>query len=440
VDRYLDEKVKKIAAILILVILLAVGALAVLSSGVELRVDPAVPAVGLSTPVKVNVDAPHGLRRFTAALEQNGARYVVYQVISPSHRIIFHHQAPQTITFSAGKMHAPALKDGKARLTIAAESNDFLARAGATAWDVDVITTPPRVAVDSLQHYINQGGCELVTFTASGYWTEAGVRVGKYMFRSFAMPGKSKDERFSLFAYPWDLPANETPVVYVRNPAGVEAKGHFWFKLFPKKFRSRDIELTDAFVNKVVDELDPNGSGDMLSRFLRINGAMRVEDNKQLYDMRNRTAEQFLWHGPFIHLGQEESRFADARDYIYHGKKVDHQVHLGFDLADKAGSPVIAANDGKVVWARPLGIYGNCIVLDHGYGLQSIYGHMSAFGVKEGDMVKKGQSMGKSGATGLAGGDHVHFSMQVDGVQVTPVEWWDEHWIKDRVLSKVGGS
>ena len=119
------------------------------------------------------------------------------------------------------------------------------------------------------------------------------------------------------------------------------------------------------------------------------------------------------------------------------GKKVDQQVHLGFDLSDVANGPVSAANDGRVVWASDLGIYGNCVVVDHGYGLQSIYGHMREIDVKVGDMVKKGQKMGIAGATGLAGGIHVHFSMQIDGVQVNPREWWDEHWIKDRVLAKL---
>jgi len=133
-----------------------------------------------------------------------------------------------------------------------------------------------------------------------------------------------------------------------------------------------------------------------------------------------------------------ESSFADKRSYIYKGKKVDEQVHLGFDLAVTLHVSVPAANDGRVVWADNLGIYGNCVVVDHGYGLQSIYGHLSEIAVKPGDMVKKSQSLGKSGSTGLAGGDHLHFSMQVDGVQVNPIEWWDEHWIKDRILSKVG--
>ena len=134
-----------------------------------------------------------------------------------------------------------------------------------------------------------------------------------------------------------------------------------------------------------------------------------------------------------------ESQFADQRSYIYKGKKVDRQMHLGFDLSVTKNVAVVAANSGKVVYAADLGIYGNCVAIDHGYGLQSIYGHLSSIDVKPGDSVKKGQTIARSGATGLAGGDHLHYSMQVDGVQINPVEWWDAHWIHDRILSKLPG-
>src|SRR5687768_8683235 len=137
------------------------------------------------------------------------------------------------------------------------------------------------------------------------------------------------------------------------------------------------------------------------------------------------------WNGPFYRIGKVESFFADQRSYIYKGKKIDQQMHLGFDLSDVQKAPVKSANSGRIIYAAPLGIYGNCIVVDHGYGLQSIYGHLSEFLVKPGDMVQKEQVIARSGATGLAGGDHLHFSMQVDGVQVNPLEWWDDHWIKD---------
>ncbi len=91
----------------------------------------------------------------------------------------------------------------------------------------------------------------------------------------------------------------------------------------------------------------------------------------------------------------------------------------------------------SVLYAAPLGIYGNCVILDHGLGVQSLYGHLSIIDVKEGDTVEKGQALGRTGTTGLAGGDHLHFTMLVDGVMVSPVEWWDPHWMEDRVFRKI---
>jgi murein DD-endopeptidase MepM/ murein hydrolase activator NlpD len=132
-----------------------------------------------------------------------------------------------------------------------------------------------------------------------------------------------------------------------------------------------------------------------------------------------------------------ESKFADHRTYFYQGKEVDQQVHLGFDLAVTQKIPVLAGNDGRVVFADYLGIYGNCVVVDHGMGVQSLYGHLSSIEVKAGDTVKKDQRIARSGMTGLAGGDHLHFSIQLQGHPVNPVEWWDPHWIEDRVTRKL---
>jgi murein DD-endopeptidase MepM/ murein hydrolase activator NlpD len=432
--------VKALLALIVLAIA-AVIALLLMSGGTVLSLAP-VKSVGVSTPVSVKVENPHGIRRITAYLEQGGARYPLFEETAKATRFRWKRDAePRTVTFEAGKNKAPNLKEGKARLVVEVVSNDLRGATDRATADVDVVLTPPRVIPDDLQHYINQGGMELVTFTASGSWNEAGVKVGSYTFRSFPMPGQAQGQRFAMFAYPWNLPADATPLVYARNLAGTEAVGRFWFKLFPKKFRVRDFVLDDALMEKLVTSVDPTGQlapgPDLLSRFLKINGEMRHKNNQQMADLRLKTEEKVLWNGPFIHYGKEEANFADVRNYIYQGKKVDQQVHLGFDLSDVANAPVNAANDGRVAFAGDLGIYGNCVVVDHGYALQSIYGHLRDIGVKAGDPVKKGQKIGTAGQTGLAGGVHVHFGMQIDGVQVNPREWWDDHWIKDRVLSKL---
>ena len=146
-----------------------------------------------------------------------------------------------------------------------------------------------------------------------------------------------------------------------------------------------------------------------------------------------------LWEGTFLRLPNSAPRgsFAQLRSYFYHGKQVDQQTHLGIDLASLAHSPVPAANVGKVVYADDLGIYGQCIIIDHGLGLQTLYGHLSRIGAKVGDQVHKGQIIGTTGDTGLAGGDHLHFGVVISGEQVNPIEWWDPSWIRNNVTGKL---
>jgi hypothetical protein len=435
---------KPIIVIPFVVVLLAAAPLTlfVMSTETAIKVDPPVKVIGFKTPVHIHEENSHGIRSMTVTVEQDGKTYDTRVAQATSqHMFPERHVAPRDVTVDVGKSSAPALHDGKARVIVSAVSNDFRGKTTSQAFDVDVMTAAPRVSADGVQHYINQGGSELVTFTPTGAWTEAGVKVGDYTFRSFPLPNHP-GQFFSLFAMFWSLPVDTPMYVYASNPSGAMAKASFWYKVFPKKFRKSTLALESMNVDRMVNGIDPEHKipGDVIQRFLYINGELRKKNNKTLADLRFQTADKFLWSGAFLPMVDStvESRFADDRTYTWQGKKVDEQTHLGFDLAKLAHSPIPASNDGKVLWAEDLGIYGNCVVIDHGFGLQSFYGHMSEFLVKKGDMVKKGQVIGKTGSTGLAGGDHLHFGMQVDGVQINPVEWWDPHWVKDRILSKLG--
>ncbi len=432
-----------IGAIIVLLVAVSIPlTLVVLSNETALKVDPPVKAIGYKTPVHIHVENSHGIRTLTVSVQQDGKSYDTRAAQAGAQHIFPERNVPpRDVTVNVGRESAPALHDGKARVTVSAVSNDFSGKTSTLAFDVEVLTAPPRISADGAQHYINQGGTELVTFTPSGAWTEAGVKVGDYTFRSFPLPNRP-GEYFSLFAFFWSLPADTPISVYAANPSGATARANFWYKVFPKKFRKSTIALETMNVDRIVNQIDPDHKipGDTIQRFIYINSELRKKNNKTLADLRFQTAEKFLWSGAFLPMVDStvESRFADDRTYTWQGKKVDEQTHLGFDLAKLAHSPIPAANDGKVVWAEDLGIYGNCVVIDHGFGLQSFYGHMSEFLVKKGDMVKKGQTIGRTGSTGLAGGDHLHFGMQVDGVQVNAVDWWDPHWVKDRILSKLG--
>jgi murein DD-endopeptidase MepM/ murein hydrolase activator NlpD len=213
--------------------------------------------------------------------------------------------------------------------------------------------------------------------------------------------------------------------------------------VFPKKFHTDTIALDDAYIARVVPPImsqtpDLDDQGSPLKNFLAVNGRLRQVDGDKLIELAKSTSPAFLWHEPFIRLASKtEAYFADSRTYTYNGQAVDHQTHLGFDLAGFEHMPVRAANDGTVVMAQFFGIFGNAVVIDHGAGVQTLYGHMSQLEVKPGDPVKRGQEIGRSGATGLAGGDHLHFTVLLDGIPVNPTEWWDPHWIHDRIQAKL---
>jgi murein DD-endopeptidase MepM/ murein hydrolase activator NlpD len=202
--------------------------------------------------------------------------------------------------------------------------------------------------------------------------------------------------------------------------------------------------VTDDFIARVIPPILANSPEisdlhDPLKNFVEVNRDLRRVNAEKLVEVARESQPQFLWHGAFKQLGNSavEAHFADHRIYKYRGQTIDEEDHLGYDLAAILHTPVLAANSGRVVMASYFGIYGNTVVLDHGFGLLSLYAHMNDFAVKPGDSVRSGQLLGHSDSTGMAGGDHLHFSTLLGGVQVDPKEWWDPHWIHDRVETKL---
>jgi murein DD-endopeptidase MepM/ murein hydrolase activator NlpD len=408
-----------------------------LSTPTVLQVDQQVKVIGVSTPIRVVAVNPHGIRELTATIEQGGRAFEVFTHAEPSHRWRFMRgkENPRTFVIDPGTRNVTSLRDGKAHLAIEAKANDLRGKADRLEFDVDVDTRPPLITVDKYTHNLTLGGVSVVTFTTGGYVSESGVRVGRYRFRSFPYDGK----RICFFVAPHDLTAAGEALAYARNPAGAEAVEKLKGTIVRRPFRRRHIIVDDKFLKKVLEELDPGGKGDPVARFTKINNDLRQANNQAISGMRMQTEERMLWNGPFRQLSRSkaEAQFCDYRTYFYKGQSVDEQVHFGFDLAGMKRMPVNAANDGKVIFAGPLGIYGNTVVIDHGFAIQSLYAHMSEVAVKPGQIVKKDETIGNTGTTGLASGDHLHFSMQVDGIFADPRQWWDARWYESNLASRL---
>lgn len=305
--------------------------------------------------------------------------------------------------------------------------------------------TSPRVSLTSTQHYINQGGADLATYTVSEDAVWSGIRVGNSEFMGYPVPGGTPTQRFAFFVYSYDLPAGTPIEIIAKDQAGNVGKSTLApAKFFAKQFRHRELNIDDNFINTKIADIISNtpslkNTGDPLQNFLLVNSTLRKQNAQFLKDISKKSKAQFLWKDAFLPLMNSavEASFADYRSYIYNGNKVDEQVHLGFDFAGVQNMPVKSSGRGEVLFADYLGIYGNTVILDHGYGIITLYAHLSSIDVKVGDLVEHDQKIANTGATGLAGGDHLHYSMLIQGVQTNPIEFWDQHWIDDHVYLRM---
>jgi murein DD-endopeptidase MepM/ murein hydrolase activator NlpD len=414
--------------------------------------------VGQTTTVEVTLRAPgtKWVGDFQIAFEQGGKQTPLVSFASPGTAEIKQEGDLVRVTRTFDRGTIPDLKSGPARIVVTAERPVLfgMRKAKSTASrDVQVRLEKPAIAVLSTKHYINRGGSEMVVYRATPADIESGVQVGDVKYPGYPASGAKLEGvhiadpavRIAFIALRYDQDVNTPMFAYASDEAGNSARADFDRLTFPKPFKKSRIELPDAFLNRVVPAIlatttEVNPQGTNLEKFLVLNGELRRKNAEKIASFAPKSAPEILWGGAVFHPFTNtavESAFADARTYVYDGKEVDHQTHLGFDLARVVNSPIVAANRGKVVYAEPLGIYGNCVILDHGMGVQSLYAHLSSMGVQVGQMVEKEQELGKSGMTGLAGGDHLHFTMLVNGQMVNPVEWWDAHWIQDRILRKL---
>jgi len=330
------------------------------------------------------------------------------------------------------------LSDGELRLRITAKDRSW--KRNTTILDKALVldSRPPRPVALGGPHYVNQGGAGLIVVTSNEESSAAGAQVGEAWFSGYPLGGN----RYAvLFALPQGLPPDVPFLVRAEDAAGNRGEAHFRPNVKPKPTRRDRIELSDGFLAGVIPyfkDRDPSLQGSDLEIFLAVNRTQRETDAERIRTICRTSAPERLWSGAFTRmLGKPMAGFGEERTYYYRDQEVDRQVHLGVDIASLVQSPIPAGNGGRVVLAGPLGIYGETVILDHGCGLFSMYSHMSVIDVSPGAAVAKGDILGRTGQTGMAGGDHLHFAVIVQGVFVDPVEWWDPHWIQDNIDLKL---
>ncbi|MCP5058909.1 MAG: M23 family metallopeptidase [bacterium] len=392
-------------------------------------------------------DPRSGVRELTVRLRHAGGEATV-----------FHESYPGTLpTGAVTKPGIPdvltkldpktlGLKEGEAFLVI--EATDW-SWASMLAGNTRVLEIPvrvdlkaPRVSVETGLTYVRRAGSASVVYRVNEDVSRDGVEVGEAFFDGMPLPGATDGRRISIFAVPRNAPANVPIRVIAEDAAGNRGTGSWATRLQERSFEEVPIRLGQGFltgkVPELADALELDAS-DPVAAFQHINRDVRATNEAEIRRIVARATPELAFEGRFLQMrgSAVTSRFAEHRSYLVEGKKVSEAIHYGYDLASTAGAGIEAANAGRVLFADALGIYGNCVILDHGLGVTSLYGHLSRIDVGAGDVVTRGQTLGTSGATGLAGGDHLHFAILVGDTYVDPKEWWDAKWVRDHIEARL---
>lgn len=389
----------------------------------------------------VATDKGSGLHSITITAVQGSLKHDIYSQVFPRAKYtgaIGPLEQKQKIEFNPIKA---GFKEGE--IEIHAEVTDFSARnilRGNTASinkKTQLDTKAPHLRILHTEQYISPGGTGVAIYEIDDIMATHGITVNGNFYKGFPLGDGRENIYICYFPLAYDTERIENLSLSAEDKAGNMSTSSFTthFKAVAKK--SDKINISDGFLNSKVPEFQqfyPELEGNIVEKYLTINTKIRNENNEAISKLCSNPSPDRLWQGVFDRMsGSSKAQYADYRDYYYQDQIIDHQVHLGMDIASTQRAHVKAANNGVVVFGDYLGIYGNMIILDHGQGIFSLYSHLSQIDVQPGKNVSKGETIGFTGTTGMAGGDHLHFSMLVHGIFVTPKEWWDAQWIESTI-------
>jgi murein DD-endopeptidase MepM/ murein hydrolase activator NlpD len=407
----------------------------------QIKLTPDNDVIGLA-PIEIEVDEQGtGLKSVSVTLSTGGTEIPIFNE-QYDIRVM-----QKKFTLVSAKL--TGVKEGPAVFRVSARDrslwNFFRGNESTIQKNVTIDVTPPTIELIADDPYINFGGSGLIVYKASADTVSSGIKIGPYFFPGYKGQIKDPDAYIAFFAHPYNVAPEEKASLVATDKAGNTRQLKLSYTLKDVRYKKSTIPIADDFIETKVAPLLTDVAarqGSPKDIFIKVNHTLRQKNDDKIRAVGQKTANKILWSGAFNQLtnSKVEANFADARTYVYHDQAIDTAYHLGFDLSVTKKYPVEAANSGTVSFVGDLGIYGNAVIIDHGLGLSTLYGHLSSIDVKEGDAIKKEQIIGKTGETGLAVGDHLHFGVYLQGIPVLPLEWWDEKWLRDNVYPKLDSS
>ena len=426
---------------LLVMALIVGGALYVYFSATFERNKPTITLIGnngywnLKKPLQIKIEDDSAIKAYTVVMQSStgNTTLVNEQLLIPKKSLLLNIKPPRG---------AYAMKDKAITITVQAKDiskwNFLNGNDAVKEYKLIIDKKRPQVNIIENSYKISRGGSALVIFQAQDdNLKDLYIESGKKHF--LAEPFYKEGYYIALLAWPVQNNSFRATII-ATDEAGNVTRTYVPLYLKNRQYRVSKITLSDKFLkgkiaNLAEDFEETQGVEDPLEQFKIINEDVRAKNNGLIHKYTSVVPQEmissFRIHRMYpLKNGAVVARFGDHRKYYYHGKFISEAYHLGLDLASHAMAPIKTQNGGKVVFADYNGIYGNSPILSHGLGLYTVYGHCSSLNVAAGDEVAPNTVIAKSGKTGYAMGDHLHFGVLVQGVEVRPQEWMDKKWIK----------
>ena len=392
-------------------------------------------------PLKVQLHDNVGLKSFELTLSDGTNSIIVGQGELESNT----KEQTLLVKYPKSKVLNPKAKKLTLKVSVTDSSlwNFMQGNASEKTIDINVDYKRPNVNVLSNSYSITQGGAALVVFQAEDENLDTlYVEAAGEQFK--AQPYKEEGYYAALIAWPFNKDDFNAKIIAI-DAASNKRVVDIPYYIKNHKYRVSWIHAKDKFIDGKITDLassnpDYASIDDRIERLRAINETMRLKNEDLIHSLSKKVSSEILENWKIqkfypLKNGQKVASYGDERHYYYKTKdnEVSHSYHVGYDLASTRMASIKTSNAGKVVYANENGIYGNMPMIDHGLGLYSLYGHCSQLLVNEGDEVSAGDTIAKTGVSGLALGDHLHFGIVVQGIEVRPVEWFDKDWIRKNI-------
>lgn len=390
----------------------------------------------LKNNINLDIEDLSGIKSYRVSLKSSSGEKVLYsdQPLVLKNKVQVSIEPPRS---------AYAMKDEE--LTLIVEANDaskwnfFKGNMISKEYKLKIDKRRPSVVAISHSYKINKGGSAVVIFKAEDENIKE-MYIKTNFDKKFIPQPFYKDGYFiSLLAWPVTQ-KNFKAHIIVKDYAGNIAKSYIPLYLKNKNYRVSRINISDRFLNGKIAELaseflETQGIENPLEQFKVINEDIRAKNEKLIHEITSKVSKEKILNFNIKKMyplknAQVVASFGDHRKYLYKGDYLSESYHLGLDLASNAMAEIKPQNSGDIVFSDYNGLYGNMPIIDHGLGLYTLYGHCSSVNVRSGDFLNKDEPIARTGKTGYAMGDHLHFGVLVQGIEVRPAEWMDTTWMK----------